>query len=347
MELEVALLTAMNKNTQELYHEVVPFEPAEAQRLSDKAVDILRAIAAEELPRRIAAAPDFYLCRMCPYARRCWEGDARARASRPPTGRRRRSARSRTGSCTGPRNNRSFVCLAMPVAERPLLTRHAIDELGLDTMVKSADGIVSDTGGVLYAAFTGKAALVMTRKGTPASTIHSLMYRVLGSNRGGDRAGRERDRRDQGQAADPRSAVAAVRGVAPPQPRDPPRRHPQAPLRPQRAVDRLRRSADRARRGLDGRRRDGARPARVRQADPGAGRPRPAAADQGRRRVHQSRARRHADRDPPPGRRERDHPPRHHGAAGRSRSATASTTLTSGRCARRTSRPSRCCVAAR
>jgi hypothetical protein len=31
---------------------------------------------------------------------------------------------------------------------------------------------------VLYAAFTGKAALVMTRKGTPASTIHSLIYRV-------------------------------------------------------------------------------------------------------------------------------------------------------------------------
>ena len=31
---------------------------------------------------------------------------------------------------------------------------------------------------VLYAAFTGKAALVMTRKGTPAKTIHSLIYRV-------------------------------------------------------------------------------------------------------------------------------------------------------------------------
>jgi hypothetical protein len=76
MELEVAVLTAMNKNTQELYHEVVPLEPAEAQRLSDKAVDILRAIAAEELPPRIAAARDFYLCRMCPYARRCWEGEA-------------------------------------------------------------------------------------------------------------------------------------------------------------------------------------------------------------------------------------------------------------------------------
>ena len=40
----------------------------------------------------------------------------------------------------------------------------------------SRDG--SATGGVLFAAFTGKAALVMTRKGTPASTIHSLIYRV-------------------------------------------------------------------------------------------------------------------------------------------------------------------------
>jgi exodeoxyribonuclease-5 len=58
------------------------------------------------------------------------------------------------------------------------ITSHAIDELGLDTMARGADGIVSGSEGVLYAAFTGKAALVMTRKGTPASTIHSLIYRV-------------------------------------------------------------------------------------------------------------------------------------------------------------------------
>jgi hypothetical protein len=74
MQLEVALFSAMNKDTQELYHEVVPFDPAEAQRLSDKAVEILRAIEAEELPPRIASHADFYLCRMCPYAGRCWEG---------------------------------------------------------------------------------------------------------------------------------------------------------------------------------------------------------------------------------------------------------------------------------
>jgi hypothetical protein len=76
MQLEVALFTAMNKDTQELYHEVFPFDPAEAQRLSDKAVDILRAVEADELPSRMASNADFYLCRMCPYAGRCWEGDA-------------------------------------------------------------------------------------------------------------------------------------------------------------------------------------------------------------------------------------------------------------------------------
>lgn len=73
LDLEVALLTALNRDTLALHHEVVPFDPAEAQRLSDRAVDILRAAAAGELPLRIAASRDFYLCRFCPYATRCWE----------------------------------------------------------------------------------------------------------------------------------------------------------------------------------------------------------------------------------------------------------------------------------
>jgi CRISPR/Cas system-associated exonuclease Cas4 (RecB family) len=72
MELEVALVTVMNKNTQELYHEIVEFEPAEAQRLSDKAVDILRAIEAGELPPPVAGTPDHHACRYCPFHDRCW-----------------------------------------------------------------------------------------------------------------------------------------------------------------------------------------------------------------------------------------------------------------------------------
>ena len=54
------------------------------------------------------------------------------------------------------------------------ITSHAIEALGLTAMNREGGAI----GGVLFAAFTGKAALVMTRKGTPASTIHSLVYRV-------------------------------------------------------------------------------------------------------------------------------------------------------------------------
>jgi hypothetical protein len=75
-DLNVALLTALNRDTLALHHEAVPFDPAEAQRLSDHAVDILRAAAAGELPPRIAVHADFHLCRFCPYATRCWETNA-------------------------------------------------------------------------------------------------------------------------------------------------------------------------------------------------------------------------------------------------------------------------------
>lgn len=75
LELETALVTALNKDTEALHHEAVGFDPPCAQALSDKAVDILRAAEAGELPPRIAAAQDFYLCRMCAYAERCWEGE--------------------------------------------------------------------------------------------------------------------------------------------------------------------------------------------------------------------------------------------------------------------------------
>ena len=54
------------------------------------------------------------------------------------------------------------------------ITTHAIAALGLEPDDTNDAG----TSSVLFAAFTGKAALVMTRKGTPASTIHSLIYRV-------------------------------------------------------------------------------------------------------------------------------------------------------------------------
>lgn len=52
------------------------------------------------------------------------------------------------------------------------ITAMAIEALGLEPMTPGG------LGGVLFAAFTGKAVHVMTQKGTPAQTIHSLIYRI-------------------------------------------------------------------------------------------------------------------------------------------------------------------------
>jgi hypothetical protein len=75
LAIERTLFVALDKDSQALHFELVRFNPSEAQALSDKAVDIVRAVDGRELLPRIAAAADFYLCRFCPYARRCWETD--------------------------------------------------------------------------------------------------------------------------------------------------------------------------------------------------------------------------------------------------------------------------------
>ncbi len=72
LAVPVTLFSAMNKDTQELFHEVVAFDPAAAQSLSDKAVDVIRAVEAGDLPPRIAAAPNSFFCRFCDYAETCW-----------------------------------------------------------------------------------------------------------------------------------------------------------------------------------------------------------------------------------------------------------------------------------
>ena len=67
-----ALFTAINKDTAELHHELVPFDAALAQRMSDRAVRVLRACDAGDLLPRVATQPDFYECRFCPWSKRCW-----------------------------------------------------------------------------------------------------------------------------------------------------------------------------------------------------------------------------------------------------------------------------------
>ena len=67
-----ALFTAINKDTAELHHELVPFDAARAQAASDRAVRILRATDAHELLPRVAREPAHNECRFCSWSERCW-----------------------------------------------------------------------------------------------------------------------------------------------------------------------------------------------------------------------------------------------------------------------------------
>jgi hypothetical protein len=67
-----ALFTAINKDTQELWFELVPFDPALAQRMSDRAVKIIMATEAGELLPRSFTDPSHYECKYCSWQNRCW-----------------------------------------------------------------------------------------------------------------------------------------------------------------------------------------------------------------------------------------------------------------------------------
>jgi len=68
-----AVFTAINKDTAELHHELVPFDADLAQRMSDRGVRILQATDAGELLPRVAQNRDFFECRFCSWAERCWK----------------------------------------------------------------------------------------------------------------------------------------------------------------------------------------------------------------------------------------------------------------------------------
>jgi len=77
-----ALFTALNRDTQEIYAELVPFDAAIAQRMSDRAVEVVRASDVQEWLPREAAAPTSVVCKggvaaghwhpPCAWAQRCW-----------------------------------------------------------------------------------------------------------------------------------------------------------------------------------------------------------------------------------------------------------------------------------
>ena len=67
-----ALFTAINADTMEIYTELVPFDPALAQRMSDRAVKVITATQAGELLPRSFNDSTHFECRMCAWQDRCW-----------------------------------------------------------------------------------------------------------------------------------------------------------------------------------------------------------------------------------------------------------------------------------
>lgn len=67
-----ALFTAVNADTMEIYAELVPFDAALAQRMSDRAAKVIAAAEAGELLPRSFADPAHFECRLCAWQERCW-----------------------------------------------------------------------------------------------------------------------------------------------------------------------------------------------------------------------------------------------------------------------------------
>lgn len=67
-----ALFTVINKDTSEIYYELVPFDKGLAQRTSDKGVNILKATRANEILPRVAANSDYFACKYCEFRQTCW-----------------------------------------------------------------------------------------------------------------------------------------------------------------------------------------------------------------------------------------------------------------------------------
>jgi len=66
------LFTVINKNTSEIYYELVPFNQGLAQYASDRAVDILKAVEQGVMLSRISQTKDMFDCRFCQFTETCW-----------------------------------------------------------------------------------------------------------------------------------------------------------------------------------------------------------------------------------------------------------------------------------
>lgn len=66
------LFVAINKDSAEIYHELVPFNAELAQQMSDRAVEIIKSTESGRLLPRQFSSPDHFQCRFCAFSESCW-----------------------------------------------------------------------------------------------------------------------------------------------------------------------------------------------------------------------------------------------------------------------------------
>ena len=69
-ELETCMFTCLNRDTGEMYVEIVPFNARDAQTYIDRAVRIVKTDNPEQLGR-IGRGVDDFKCKWCDYKKRC------------------------------------------------------------------------------------------------------------------------------------------------------------------------------------------------------------------------------------------------------------------------------------
>lgn len=72
LNLKYCLFIVMNKDNQELYQEIIKYEPQVADIYIQRGKDIARA---KELPARAYNSSTFFKCRMCEFNEDCWEAE--------------------------------------------------------------------------------------------------------------------------------------------------------------------------------------------------------------------------------------------------------------------------------
>lgn len=72
-KLDNFLFTAINKNTEELYPEIIPFYPLSAQTFSDRGVNLIHACREGVPPKRMCPSASFFEAKWCEFVNVCFK----------------------------------------------------------------------------------------------------------------------------------------------------------------------------------------------------------------------------------------------------------------------------------